>query len=580
MTADRAKELAVLLSEGERLGWVFRDRRLSYREFPEPAPALADVPDEVHRAAAGTRSTAFGSVIALALVWLAGQLCLGCTIAGTYQDGEPQTRAVLVVASVGLAVVMGTLIASLVVWRVRAGGRAGRLHRRNLAHHTPALAGWQVRRDAWVRAEQQRVDGLAEWGAARPPAGAGRIDVVGGSLWGWEALLTVFGTSTLATRGGLTVVDLSGELVCGELLDLAAGNGIAVELQRLPADLAGSDLLTGLDRGQLVNTLVESMHGGAQGADRATRTMDHRVLDEIVGALGGTVSVGRIVAALRVALDAPGPTPDLTGEERRTIADELFADEYRRRVHDNLRRIESFLYPLRDLGRDRGDRGAARLTCLAVATDGGAFAELLKDLLVQWLAHRITAAPDTTRTLVVVGADDLHRRHLERVADICDRRSVRLMMLFRHLREASLQVLGAGSVAFMKLGNHEEATRAADFIGRQHRFLLTSLTTTLGGSQTHTESTSRGTSSSVSMTAFASGRTWGASNSYAQATNWTTAEAVNRVYEHTVEPRTLQDLPDYAMLLVESAPGGPVIRAVECNPDIVSLPRASMAPLE
>jgi hypothetical protein len=48
------------------------------------------------------------------------------------------------------------------------------------------------------------------------------------------------------------------------------------------------------------------------------------------------------------------------------------------------------------------------------------------------------------------------------------------------------------------------------------------------------------------------------------------------VYEYTVEPRVLQDLPDYGLLLVESAPGGPVIRAVECNPDIISLPRSTV----
>ena len=33
------------------------------------------------------------------------------------------------------------------------------------------------------------------------------------------------------------------------------------------------------------------------------------------------------------------------------------------------------------------------------------------------------------------------------------------------------------------------------------------------------------------------------------------------------------------MLVVESSPRGPVIRPVECNPDIVSLPLVSMRPL-
>jgi len=47
-----------------------------------------------------------------------------------------------------------------------------------------------------------------------------------------------------------------------------------------------------------------------------------------------------------------------------------------------------------------------------------------------------------------------------------------------------------------------------------------------------------------------------------------------------VEPTTLQHLPDYAMLLVTSRPGGGhVLAPVECNPEIVTLPRVSTDPL-
>jgi hypothetical protein len=52
------------------------------------------------------------------------------------------------------------------------------------------------------------------------------------------------------------------------------------------------------------------------------------------------------------------------------------------------------------------------------------------------------------------------------------------------------------------------------------------------------------------------------------------------VYEYAVEPTTLQHLPDYAMLLVSSRPGGGHwLAPVECNPEIVTLPRVSMDPL-
>jgi hypothetical protein len=202
----------------------------------------------------------------------------------------------------------------------------------------------------------------------------------------------------------------------------------------------------------------------------------------------------------------------------------------------------------------------------------------------------------------VAGADELARRHIERLSDICDRRDVRLVMLFRHLREASLQVIGTGPVAFMKLGNHEEATRAADFIGREHKFVLSQLTRTLGGSDTHTESTSindsAGTSGGTNSSTSAEfpnlvgkswssgenkgwnvGRSWGATSSRAVGISWSDATTSQRVYEYAIEPRVLQNLPDYAMLLVESSTDGPTVKAIECNPDIITLPRVTMRPL-
>jgi len=170
------------------------------------------------------------------------------------------------------------------------------------------------------------------------------------------------------------------------------------------------------------------------------------------------------------------------------------------------------------------------------------------------------------------------------------------------LRDASLQVIGAGPVAFMKLGNHEEATKAADFIGREHKFVLSQLTRTLGGSDTHTESTSindsagssGGTNTSTSAEFpsligknWSSGenkgwnvsRSWGATSSRAVGITWSDATTSQRVYEYAIEPRVLQNLPDYAMLLVESSPEGPTVKAIECNPDIITLPRVTMRPL-
>jgi hypothetical protein len=74
-------------------------------------------------------------------------------------------------------------------------------------------------------------------------------------------------------------------------------------------------------------------------------------------------------------------------------------------------------------------------------------------------------------------------------------------------------------------------------------------------------------------------RSWSQTLSEAIGSNWSNAETLQRVYEYAVEPRTFQDLPDYALLLVTPSSGGPVVSAVECSPDIVSLPRVSLEPL-
>ena len=74
-------------------------------------------------------------------------------------------------------------------------------------------------------------------------------------------------------------------------------------------------------------------------------------------------------------------------------------------------------------------------------------------------------------------------------------------------------------------------------------------------------------------------RNWSTARSWAESTNWSNAAASQRVYEYAVEPAVLQNLPDQALLLVTRGSGGPVLRSVECDPAIVTLPRVSARPL-
>jgi hypothetical protein len=74
-------------------------------------------------------------------------------------------------------------------------------------------------------------------------------------------------------------------------------------------------------------------------------------------------------------------------------------------------------------------------------------------------------------------------------------------------------------------------------------------------------------------------RNWSQTVSVADGTNWSDAASAQRVYEYAVEPRALQDLPDYALLLVKGQGTGSVMQPVECDPAIITLPRVTMDPL-
>jgi hypothetical protein len=159
--------------------------------------------------------------------------------------------------------------------------------------------------------------------------------------------------------------------------------------------------------------------------------------------------------------------------------------------------------------------------------------------------------------------------------------------MFRHLREDTLHMLGGGTAAFMRLGNHAEAEQAASYIGREHKFVLSQFTATSGGNQGLTRSDTQGygdsDTSSRSWQEFHLGpgsrsrgtstsRNWSTAQSWADGTSWSEAAATQRVYEYAVEPAVLQNLPDHALLLAVRGSAGPQLQAVECDPAIASLP--------
>src|SRR5216684_1222321 len=98
------------------------------------------------------------------------------------------------------------------------------------AEHARLASEWQRQRFAF---ETQK-----RWYGVPVPAGIDRVDVAGGTLSGWSALLTMVAAGRLALGGEVTVVDLSGGAVAADLVELSiAAGGIGPAVWVLPRDL-------------------------------------------------------------------------------------------------------------------------------------------------------------------------------------------------------------------------------------------------------------------------------------------------------------------------------------------------------
>jgi hypothetical protein len=523
------------------------------------------------------------------------------------------------VVSVIVAGVVGAVWIGLVV----AHRRAVRDYwqRSYQVYRATQLEPWRAAGARYAQDEHRRLAGISDWASAQVTPGFRRVDVVGGNLFGWEALLTVAGSSILAGGGALTVLDLTGDIVAAELVRGARALGREVAFALLPTELADVDLLDGLDVAQVVNLFVEARHGGPGQPERGTRAVDERILTAVceVLALGG-LSMGRIAAGLRVLMDAPATDQVLTDKERATLAGETFSDEYRRQTFGNAKDLEAMAHPLSAMGTVSTGPLEGQLRVVAMSSVWtSAQDDFLADLLVGWVARQVAEDPRSVPTLILAGAGRLALRHIHRLSDLCDRRGVRLVTMFRHWDQAADEVVGAGPVAFMRLGNHQQAKRAAEFIGLEYRFELSQLTTSLGGQESvstadsesttegaggsHTtgtgssDSQSRGNSGRPSWwrwntdtsrswnrsrstswnksdtTSWNRSRTWGHTVTESTGSNWSNSEGKQRVHEYRVEPEVIKNLPDYALLLVEPTGDGKPrqIRAVEVNPEIALL---------
>ena len=509
------------------------------------------------------------------------------------------------------------------------------------AEHARLVSRWQRRRSAF---ETQK-----RWYGVPVPAGIDRVDVAGGTLSGWSALLTMVAAGRLATGGEVTVIDLSGGAVAADLVDLSiAAGGVDPAVWVLPRDLPRLDLAASLAPGELADVLALSVSVAEERSSPRELAVDSAILDRVIGALdeSGPISLGRLAAALRALAQVGDPRADVAAglitERQAAKISALYGQRATDRVVlERALGIEAQLGKLAEAGREPAGQPRGRLRVIAVDQRASALsARLLGSFVITTLTHLVGRLPagggpaSWRHTLIVLGAERLRDDVLDRLTDACETTRSGLVLAYRSVPPPVRQRIGRGNaaVAFMRLGNAEEAKAASEQIGAEHRFVISQLTETVGTSVTDTAGasytstvgdsastasstsdssstsdgsgysqaggggvtpfgggrsrsgqtgTSHGTSESVSLTEGISTSTaWGVSTSRATGDSESLARSLQRSRELLVEPSELQRLPTTAMIVSYAAPGGRRVLLADANPAIGGLGVSTLATLD
>jgi hypothetical protein len=501
--------------------------------------------------------------------------------------------------------------------------------------HARRFTDWQARRSAF---EQQ-----PQWYAVSLPGDVDRVDLAGGTLSGWSAMFTVVGASRLTAGGELTVIDLTEGAVAGDLLAVAGRSGVAPLVWVMPTDLPRLDLGAGLSAEALADVLslvVSVSEDEGAGGDIA---QDNAILERLLDVFGGNATIAQATAALRALGQIGDPREDirlglLSADQLERII-KMFGRGADQVVIARAWAMESRLRKLDDAGLEPVDLPPSRLRVICTDRRAGVFGNrVLGTYAVTALTHVLRQAPagrPWQHTLMLAGADKLRGEVLDRLTDACEQTRTGLVLAYRSIPAHVKERLGRGNaaVAFMRLGNAEDAKVASEQIGTEHRFVLTQLTDTVGTSVTDTAGDSYtstvGTADSVSTSATTSETTggsrgrgrsgesgiaafgksnwtksrdrnfsagtsdsesiteginlstaWGVSTSRAIGVNDSLARTTQRSREFLVEQHELQQLPPSAVIISSASRGGRRIVMADANPAIIGLPAATLLTLD
>ena len=372
--------------------------------------------------------------------------------------------------------------------------RAGHAASAAYAHE---VSRWQEQRSAF--------EGQKRWYAVPVPDGIDRVDVAGGTLAGWSAMLTMAAAYRLATDGEATIVDLTGGAVAADLAGLcAAAGGVPPAVWVLPRDLPRLDLAASLGPAELADVLALTVSAAEEHSSARDVAVDSAILERVIDVLDAegapTVPVRRVAAALRALVQIGDPRADraaglLTEREEKALTILFGRAATDRVVLERAVSMEAQLRKLASVGTEAVRLPRGRLRVIAVDRRASPqSATILGSFVITALTHLIGQAPAAAgpaswrHPLFLLGAERLRGDVLDRFTDACEASRTGLVLGYRSMPPHVRQRIGRGNaaVAFMRLGNAEDAKAASEQIGMAHRFVLSQLTETIGTSVTDT----------------------------------------------------------------------------------------------
>jgi hypothetical protein len=433
----------------------------------------------------------------------------------------------------------------------------------------------------------------ASWSARRPPGDYPLAAVFGGTVTGWHALVTTLGCSILGSGSRLNVVNLSERRVTASLKTLARRCGYRVRIDTVAPDTSSIDVFSFAGQEQLIDFVVDVIHHNAETSAEARA--DRAVLRSVTDVMTLPPTVVRVQEGLRVLLRESGPpgpddvlSPDeyqrlssLVGDQRREHTDIVArASRLEHELSDFIALERSGWHASPEVSPDPDD---LRIIEAARTPDRRDF-DFSVRILVQALVRRLMS-PSPPRferdVFVIVGADRLSSHLIQSFSDLAEGGSVRLAMIFTHLRDETLDALGSGKAAivFMRLTDHREAAQASSFIGSEKKFVVSQTTRTRSESYEHSQgraSSKEHGRSDARGPDF--GRTLTESGSSSDSINvgssrgesFSASETDQRVIEPITEPHTFQSLPETGLLIADRDTRVPVF--ADCDPTLLAIP--------